>query len=78
MTAADSADSADDDLVLLEEAEDELALPVWEPTGEAPVDAALDQLTALDPDDVHSHPPVFDRVHQELRGALTDLDAASS
>lgn len=67
-----------DDLVLVEEVEDELVLPVWEPTGEPRVDAALELLVALDPDDVHSHAPVFDRLHQELRGTLTDLDSGSS
>lgn len=69
--------SESDDLVLLEEVEDELVLPVWEPTGEPKVDAALDLLTSLDPDDIHSHAEVFDQVHQQLRGALTDLDAAA-
>ena len=74
---ADDADDADD-LVLLEEVEEELALPVWEATGEPRVDAALDHLTSLDPDDVHSHAAVFDQVHQQLRATLTDLDAAST
>lgn len=68
----------DEDLILIEEVEAEQVLPVWEPTGEPRVDAALDLLTALDPDDVHAHAVIFDYVHQELRGALTDLDAASS
>lgn len=67
-----------DDLVLLEEVGDELALPVWEPTGEPKVDSALDLLTSLDPDDVHGHADVFDQVHQQLRAALTDLDSPSS
>jgi hypothetical protein len=50
---------------------------VWEPTGEPRVDAALDALSGLDPDDVHSHAAVFDDVHQQLRSALTDLDTAT-
>lgn len=66
------------DLVLLEQAEEELVLPVWEPTGEPRVDAALDQLVSLDPDDVSGHAPVFDAVHQALRATLTDLDAAGA
>ncbi|MDQ5973942.1 MAG: hypothetical protein QG661_1151 [Actinomycetota bacterium] len=70
-------DPLDDELVLLEEVEDELVLPVWEPTGEPRVDAALDALSGLDPDDVHSHAAVFDDVHQQLRSALTDLDTAT-
>jgi len=77
MTASDY-DAVDEDLVLLEEVEDELVLPVWEPTGEHRVDAALDLLTTLDPDDVATHAPVFDEVHQQLRNTLADLDAASS
>jgi len=72
------SEQTDEDLVLLEEIEEDLVLPVWEPTGETRVDAALDLLTTLDPDDVHSHPPVFDEVHQGLRAALTDLDPAAS
>ncbi len=72
------AGETEQDLVLLEEVEDELVLPVWEPTGEHRVDAALDLLTSLDPDDVATHAPVFDEVHQQLRQTLSDLDAASS
>ncbi|MHB1067951.1 MAG: hypothetical protein ACYC2Z_11090 [Candidatus Nanopelagicales bacterium] len=70
--------AGDVDLVLLEEVEAELVLPVWEPTGEPRVDAALDLLVSLDPDDVSGHAPVFDEVHQALRATLTDLDAAGA
>lgn len=66
---------ADEDVLLLEEAE--LPLPVWEPTGEPRVDAALDRLVTLNADDVHQHAEVFDAVHRELRGTLADLDAGS-
>ena len=68
----------DDDVLLLEEVEveSELVLPVWEPTGDPQVDAALDLLTTLDPDDVHQHAAVFDEIHQGLRGRLSDLDAS--
>lgn len=52
----------------------ELELPVWEPTGEPSVDAALDRLAELDADDVHQHAAVFEAIHQELRATLTDLD----
>ena len=67
----------DEDVLLLEEVEveTELVLPVWEPTGDPQVDAALDLLTTLDPDDVHQHAAVFDEIHQGLRGRLSDLDA---
>ncbi len=67
-----------EELVLVEEVEAELVLPVWEATGEPRVDAALEQLTALDPDDVHGHAEVFDSVHRQLREALTDLEAPTS
>lgn len=67
---------ADDEVLLLEEVDAELVLPVWEPTGDAQVDAALDLLGILDPDDVHQHAAVFDEIHQGLRGRLADLDAS--
>ena len=70
------ADPEGDDVLLLEEVDAELVLPVWEPTGDAQVDAALDLLTTLDPDDVHQHAAVFDEIHQGLRGRLSDLDAS--
>lgn len=72
-----AADLADDEVLLLEEVEDELVLAVWEPTGEPGVDAALDLLGQLDPDDVHQHAAVFNDIHQRLRATLTDLDAPS-
>jgi hypothetical protein len=64
-----------DRVLLLDEADPEPQLPVWEPTGEPSVDAALDLLDQLDPDDVHAHAAVFDEVHRRLRATLTDLDA---
>lgn len=67
---------ADDDVLVLEEVDTELVLPVWEPTGDAQVDAALDLLGILDPDDVHQHAAVFDEILQGLRGRLADLDAS--
>ena len=72
-----STDLEDDEVLLLDEVEDELRLPVWEPTGEPGVDAALDLLSQLDPDDVHQHAGVFDDIHQRLRATLTDLDTRS-
>lgn len=73
---ADERDA--EELVLVEEVEAELVLPVWEATGEPRVDAALDLLTTLDPDDLGGHAAVFDAVHQQLREALTDLDSTSA
>lgn len=68
----------DDDVLLLDEVDQELVLPMWEPTGEPRVDEALDLLGELDPDDVHQHAQVFDQIHQGLRATLADLDSASS
>lgn len=75
-SAADSGDedSELEDVLVLEVVDDALVLPVWEPTGVARVDEALDELTRLDPDDVHHHAEVFDTIHQRLRGTLSDLD----
>lgn len=70
--ASEERDIDDDDVLVLEESE--LVLPVWEPTGEPRVDAALDLLSGLVPEDVHQHAAVFDEIHQQLRGTLTDLD----
>jgi hypothetical protein len=67
----------EEDVLLLEEVVDALVLPVWEPTGEPRVDEALDELTRLDPDDVHQHADVFDGIHQRLRGTLSDLDTSA-
>lgn len=75
----EEADSGDDDgdledVLVLEVVDEALVLPVWEPTGVARVDEALDELTRLDPDDVHHHAEVYDTIHQRLRGTLSDLD----
>jgi hypothetical protein len=75
--ATRGADLADDEVLLLEEVDEELVLAVWEPTGEPGVDAALDLLSQLDPDDVHQHAAIFTDIHQRLRATLTDLDAPS-
>jgi hypothetical protein len=72
-------DLVDDDgteLVLVEEVETELVLPVWEPTGEPRVDEALDLLVDLDPQSVDGHVAVFEEVHRRLHGALADTDPA--
>lgn len=73
VTETDAVDVPEDDVLLLEQAE----LPVWEATGEPRVDAALDLLGTIDPDDVHSHAEVFSEVHRQLRATLTHLDAGA-
>lgn len=71
----DSLDESDlEDVLVLVVVDDALVLPVWEPTGVARVDEALDELTRMDPDDVHHHAEVYDTIHQRLRGTLSDLD----
>lgn len=76
--AAEEADAELDleDVLVLEEVEQELVLPVWEPTGVARVDETLDELTLLEPDDVHQHAEVYTAVHQRLRDTLSDLDTS--
>lgn len=71
-------DLHEDDVLLLDEAEPELVLAVWEPTGEPNVDAALDRLVDLDEDDVHQHAGVFEGIHAQLRATLSDLDAPAT
>ncbi len=65
----------EEEVLVLDEVREALTLPVWEPTGEPRVDAALDLLTILDVDDVSGHAEVFSEVHDQLRAALTNLDA---
>lgn len=50
-----------------------MVLPVWEPTGDAEVDAALDELTALDDLPSAEHARVFDAIHRRLHGRLSGL-----
>ena len=50
-------------------------LPVWEPTGNADVDAALDSLHALVDTDVTQHVGVFEEVEAALRATLNGLVA---
>ena len=50
-------------------------LPVWEPTGNADVDGALDSLHALADTDVTQHVGVFEEVESALRATLNGLVA---
>lgn len=50
-------------------------LPVWEPTGNADVDGALDSLHALANTDVTQHVSVFEEVESALRATLNGLVA---
>lgn len=64
-----------EDVLVLEEADGALVLPVWDSTGEPRVDDALELLHSLDPDDVSGHAEVYTQVHDRLRNTLSDLDA---
>ena len=50
-------------------------LPVWEPTGNADVNGALDSLHALADTDVTRHVSVFEEVESALRAKLNGLVA---
>lgn len=47
------------------------ALPLWEPTGEPAVDAALELLIIAEEVPLEEQPPVYEDVHARLRQALT-------
>jgi hypothetical protein len=52
------------------------ALPVWEPTGEPAVDAALELLVIAEEVPLEEQQKVYEDVHTQLRQALTG-EAAS-
>ena len=73
--------SSDDVLVVDEVVAPEVApspaavLPVWESTGNADVDGALESLHALADTDVTQHVGVFEEVESALRATLNGLVA---
>ncbi|MSO26992.1 MAG: hypothetical protein EXQ60_02860 [Candidatus Nanopelagicales bacterium] len=62
-----------DDVMVLEEVNPELALAVWEPTGDAGIDAALDELTRLEDIPAVERIAVYESVHRQLHQRLADL-----
>ena len=71
-----------DDVLVVDEAvapdvtpSPDAVLPVWEPTGNADVDGALDSLHALANTDVTQHVSVFEEVESALRATLNGLVA---
>ena len=52
-------------------------LPVWEPTGDPAVDAALEELARLDEFERSEQIAVFESVHRRLHERLSDLAAGS-
>lgn len=74
---AESVVAPDEDLLVLDEepSPPDAVLPVWEPTGNAQVDAALEELHALTAVDVSDHADVYERVQASLRSTLDGLAA---
>ena len=67
-------EAAEESVLVLEEASlPEAVLPVWEPTGNAAVDAALEDLHALADTDVNEHAAVYEKVQASLRTTLDGL-----
>jgi hypothetical protein len=72
----DVADPMDEEILVLDEAPDPQAtLPVWEPTGNAQVDAALEGLHAIAQTDLADHSDIYERVQGSLRATLDGLVA---
>ena len=70
------AQGIDDDVLVLQDAPDpDSVLPVWEPTGNATIDATLEQLHSLADADVGEHAATFERIEQSLRATLNGLAA---
>jgi hypothetical protein len=61
-------------LVLDEIIDPELALPIWEATGNPEVDTALELIQTLDSEDVHSHVDVLNEVHSQLHAHMANID----
>lgn len=80
--AVSGDDASIDDVLVVDEAvapevtpSPDAVLPVWEPTGNADVDGALDSLHALADTDVTHHVSVFEAVESALRAKLNGLVA---
>src|SRR5690606_280566 len=69
--AVEASDDLEESVLVLEEVDNALVLPVWEPTGDAQVDDALEQLASLDELSVHDHAEVLTSVHSSLHQRLT-------
>ena len=77
-SAPDTYLSLDGDrIVVLEGDAKELELPVWEPTGDPEVDAALNELDRINELETAEHAPVFDVIHRRLHGRLSGLSSIS-
>ena len=72
---ANGSEQVDEILVLDEAPDPQATLPVWEPTGNAAVDAALEELHAVAQSDLGEHAGIYERVQQSLRATLDGLAA---
>lgn len=74
-----SAESVDVDeaetILVLDEAPAALTLDVWEPTGDAIVDGALERLAAIPTSELAEQVEIFGTIHDELRARLSDLSS---
>ena len=77
-----SDDVSSDDVLVVDEVvapevrpSPDAVLPVWESTGNADVDGALESLLALADTDVTQHVGVFEEVESALRATLNGLVA---
>ena len=75
---ADTLDDEGDQVRVLQEQAYALELPVWEPTGDLEVDAALESLGSLNDQGLAGHAPIFDEVYRRLHGRLSDLAIGTS
>ena len=74
--AVELIDENAEEILVLDEAPDpQAALPVWEPTGNAQVDAALEELHAITQADLSDHADIYERVQGSLRASLDGLAA---
>lgn len=72
---ANDSEQVDEILVLDEAPDPQATLPVWEPTGNAAVDAALEELHSVAQSDLGEHAEIYERVQQSLRATLDGLAA---
>jgi hypothetical protein len=69
------SEESEEILVLDEVPDPQATLPVWEPTGNTAVDAALEDLHAVAQSDLAEHAEIYERVQQSLRATLDGLAA---
>lgn len=72
------APEEDEFSLVLQEQSMALELPVWEPTGDPEVDAALEALSQLNERSLADHASIFDDVYRRLHGRLSSLASGSS